>query len=580
MADIGEIPIEGGGESEEEGNFFLKTGHIVMLSMICLFILSASLIEHIHFGYIHETGVVILIGISISLIAKFGGYSEMNQILEFNDNIFFYVWLPPLVFASGYNMKRKKFFQHFNYIALFGILGTFAWFILFSLFTAIIFFITPMLKYNPATGESGYFQCTIREILLLSSLMCSSDVVAAVSLIDYRKQAKLFSICFGEGITNDAVSIILFNAVFKYTGGSEHFTGNTIFKISYEFANLTFYSILAGIIASFTWALLLKHFRFLTHSPIHETLFVFWFGYIGYMVAEVFELSGIITLLSSGIIMSHYAWYNLSPQSKQTTSIAFGWMGFWSEAFIFAYLGLTFFSYSSYDWSWQFLIAEFIVVFVGRFLGVVGLLYAISIIFNHKREVTFKEAIFLFCGGMIRGAIAFGLVLRLDKHLPNRSVIVTTSLWLVLATTLIFGTLLPFLSKILLSPSSEPAKEDEMKELENVGDDNKSNSEGESQSEESFHDLLIHPNFDAGSQTVASGKKKKRRFGCVHYFKKFDEVILRPVLIYKYSKERNEKEYEIYEEMKHQGISVEDVFSERNDMMKKHENKAGNLMQH
>ena len=53
MADIGEIPIEGGGESEEEGNFFLKTGHIVMLSMICLFILSASFIEHVHFGYIN-----------------------------------------------------------------------------------------------------------------------------------------------------------------------------------------------------------------------------------------------------------------------------------------------------------------------------------------------------------------------------------------------------------------------------------------------------------------------------------------------------------------------------------------------
>ena len=204
-----------------------------------------------------------------------------------------------------------------------------------------------MSKYNPTTGEEGYFQCTIREILLLSSLMCSSDVVAAVSLIDYRKQSKLFSICFGEGITNDAVSIILFNAVFKYTGPSEHFTTNTVFKISLEFINLSFYSVLIGIAASFTWALLLKHLRFLTHSPIHETLLVFCFGYLGYMISELYELSGIITLLSGGIMMSHYAWYNLSPQSKQTTSIAFGTMGFWSEAFIFAYLGLTFFSYKN-----------------------------------------------------------------------------------------------------------------------------------------------------------------------------------------------------------------------------------------
>jgi len=53
------------------------------------------------------------------------------------------------------------------------------------------------------------------EILLLCSLMCSSDVVAAISLIDSAEQPKLFSVVFGEGVSNDAVSIILFNTVLK-----------------------------------------------------------------------------------------------------------------------------------------------------------------------------------------------------------------------------------------------------------------------------------------------------------------------------------------------------------------------------
>lgn len=52
-----------------------------------------------------------------------------------------------------------------------------------------------------------------REIILMSSLLCSSDVIAAVSLVSYDKEPRLFSIIFGEGITNDAVSIILFNTV-------------------------------------------------------------------------------------------------------------------------------------------------------------------------------------------------------------------------------------------------------------------------------------------------------------------------------------------------------------------------------
>lgn len=201
---------------------------------------------------------------------------------------------------------------------------------------------------------------------------------------------------FGEGITNDAVSIILFNTVFKYTGSTEKFSTQTVFKVALEFTKLAVASVGCGIAASFACALFLKHMRFLTHSPVHETLLVFCFGYLGYMFSELFELSGIITLLTSGVLMAHYAWYNLSPQSKQTTSLAFGAIGFGAEAFVFAYLGLTFFSYTNYEWSWQFFICEFFVIIVGRFLGIIGLLYVVSFILNHERELSFKEALFLY----------------------------------------------------------------------------------------------------------------------------------------------------------------------------------------
>lgn len=104
-----------------------------------------------------------------------------------------------------------------------------------------------MYKYIPETGESVQFKLTLREILLLCSLMCSSDVVAAVSLIDFQKQPKLFSMVFGEGITNDAVSIILFNTVFKYTGSSEKFTAQTVLKVIFEFTKLTISSVGCGV---------------------------------------------------------------------------------------------------------------------------------------------------------------------------------------------------------------------------------------------------------------------------------------------------------------------------------------------
>lgn len=409
-------------------------------------------------------------------------------------------------------MKRKKFFQHFNYIALFGIAGTFACFTCFSIFTAFTFYVHPMTKFVPGSGVSEVFTLTLREILLLCSLMCSSDVVAAVSLINFKKEPKLFSMVFGEGITNDAVSIILFNTVFKYTGSTEKFSTQTLFKVILEFTKLAISSIGCGVAASFACALFLKHMRFLTHSPVHETLFVFCFGYLGYMFSELFELSGIITLLTSGILMAHYAWYNLSPQSKQTTSLAFGAIGFGAEAFVFAYLGLTFFSYNDYEWSWQFCVSEFFVVIIGRFLGTVGLLYTVSFILNHERELSFNEAIFLYCGGMIRGAIAFGLVLRLDHSLPNRQVIITTSLVLVIATTLLFGTLMPILTKVLLGGGKDEGhghghhkvkgEDKEGQELDNV-----SGGSNAIDDPVSFHEQLVHPNLE---ESVVDPNAKKK----------------------------------------------------------------------
>jgi NhaP-type Na+/H+ or K+/H+ antiporter len=56
------------------------------------------------------------------------------------------------------------------------------------------------------------------------------------------------------------------------------------------------------------------------------------------------------------------------------TSIAFNVVGYAVEAFVFGYLGLAFFSYISYEWSWQLFLAELIIVIAGRFMGTIGII--------------------------------------------------------------------------------------------------------------------------------------------------------------------------------------------------------------
>ena len=86
-------------------------------------------------------------------------------------------------------------------ISFLGIIGTIIGFILLSGY--LIF-----LNY--------FFQIlTLTEMLILASVMCATDTVAANSLIKVEKFPVLNPVLFGEGILNDAVAIILFGTISK-----------------------------------------------------------------------------------------------------------------------------------------------------------------------------------------------------------------------------------------------------------------------------------------------------------------------------------------------------------------------------
>ena len=67
-----------------------------------------------------------------------------------------------------------------------------------------------LTMYDPNTGHDEPIDMKPLTSMMVSSLLCSSDVIAAISIIKYDQQPKLYSIVFGEGIVNDAVAMILF----------------------------------------------------------------------------------------------------------------------------------------------------------------------------------------------------------------------------------------------------------------------------------------------------------------------------------------------------------------------------------
>lgn len=279
-----------------------------------MFIIGA-LFEKYKPKYGHETSAILIIGIAFSIIYYFahGISPEDYQLWQFKPDVFFDAILPPIVFNAGFNMKRKKFFANLGNIMVTGLGVTFVCFFLYSLATWAVINGTnvTMTRYtnilDPSLPETETLPVKVpmMSLLLFTSLLCSSDVVAAVSIVDYDAQPKLYSCIFGEGVVNDIVSIVLFNTVENLQDAE--FTAATPFIILAQFISLAVVSLSIGIVFGFACCLMFKHMRFLSVSVVTETFLMTAFGFAAYFVAALIiilkvEMSGIISLLTFAII--------------------------------------------------------------------------------------------------------------------------------------------------------------------------------------------------------------------------------------------------------------------------------------
>ena len=143
-------------EHKDVSHKIFNEGIIVIFAMLMMFMLYEAYKHKHHWKFGHEASFVVIVGIIISGFYSGGeGSQEFSDIMEFNDDLFFYFVLPPIIFAAGYNMYRNKFFANIANITLFGVLGTFLTFGCFAGITVAILsnFELSTMTYDTESGE-------------------------------------------------------------------------------------------------------------------------------------------------------------------------------------------------------------------------------------------------------------------------------------------------------------------------------------------------------------------------------------------------------------------------------------------
>ncbi|KAE9591219.1 putative cation/H+ exchanger, cation/H+ exchanger, CPA1 family, na+/H+ exchanger NHX -type [Lupinus albus] len=176
---------------------------------------------------------------------------------------------------------------------------------------------------------------------------------------------------------------------------------------------------------------------------------------------QLFDLSGILTVFFCGVLMSHYAWHNVTEISRVTTRHLFAAISFIAETFIFLYVGMDALDIEKWRMtklSLGSLIGIYSSLILLILLGRAAFVFPLSSLSNYMNrrahpssKITFKHQIVIWWAGLMRGAVSIALAFKQFTFSgvtsdPVNATMVTNTIIVVLFSTLVFG----FLTKPLI----------------------------------------------------------------------------------------------------------------------------------
>uniref|UniRef100_T1J4W8 Sodium/hydrogen exchanger n=1 Tax=Strigamia maritima TaxID=126957 RepID=T1J4W8_STRMM len=424
------------GEAEEEKHSSMTIFFVLMVLALCILLIHLVIQKKLRF--LPESVAVVSLGAFIGLLLQLMSSQNVGNWQKeetFPPTTFFLVLLPPIIFESGYNLHKGNFFQNIGSITVFAVFGT-----------CVSAFVIGGGVYLLGVADVAY-KLSFTESFAFGALISAVDPVATLAIFTALDvDPVLYMLAFGESVLNDAVAIVLTNTVLEISkpGFESISSSQALLHGIGRFCLMFFASAGIGVLFGLMSALLLKHVD-LRKNPSLELGMIFVFSYAPYGLAEGLHLSGIMAILLCGIVMSHYTHFNLSPITQLTVQQTFRTMSFIAETCVFAYLGMAIFSFK-HMFKPSLVIWSVVLCLLGRALNI----YPLAILLNYFREhkITKKMMSIMWFSGL-RGAIAYAIALHLEFEDETRHVLVTTTLFTVLFSIVIFGGSTIFLLKLL-----------------------------------------------------------------------------------------------------------------------------------
>ena len=351
------------------------------------------------------TVMLLLIGIGVGLINRLEWVHDFDLFANAIDwaghidsKIILYVFLPTLIFEAAFDLDVHTFKKSFWNAFLMAVPGI-----------VIAISITLLMVLGIKHLGIGFDYWDWKIAAMFGAVICATDPVAVVSLLkELGGGKKLRTLIESESLLNDGTAIVIFMVFFSIITGTaidENFSHPIL-----DFLIVTLGGVAIGAgIGYFTLFLLKKVFN----DPLFEITGIIGSAYLTFFIAESFHLSGVIALVTLGLLMAGRGKTRISPEVSHFMHDFWGLFAFIANTLIFIIVGVIISLRSKFE------LHDFIdlgLIYIGIHLIRA---FVILIFYPIMKKIGYginrKEATVLWWGGL-RGVIGLAMALIVVEY--------------------------------------------------------------------------------------------------------------------------------------------------------------------
>lgn len=352
---------------------------------------------------------------------------------ELTSELILALFLPPIVFEAAYQMDTRELRNNAGLIGMLTTVGV-------VISTFIVAFVLNLLI--PSIG--------ILVAAVFGALISAIDPVAVIALFkEHHTDKRLETLVEGESLLNDGTSIVIFTIVLAAAMAGGEFS---VWQGLVDFLRFSIGGLFIGGIIGYVVARVLYYID----DAVVEMTLTTCLAFGSFLIAEQLHVSGVLAVLIAGLIHGRIGFKNMSERTRQTVILVWEYLAYVANAFIFLLIGLTS-NITDLLSHLPLIMAAVVAVLASRAITIYVLAPIQTHIVPKHPDFPMSWQHVLFWGGQ-RGAVSLALALSLPHNLPNRDTIVIMTFGVVLFTSLVQATIMPYLLEHLgLRGAKKPA---------------------------------------------------------------------------------------------------------------------------